>query len=204
MLGAMRKRYAWHRVKHLWALPLLMATADPSAAQPAPVPPPLEQLQADCTRPQYASDTLVCGDAELRTADAQVAALAGTPPTLAAGAIWEDQAAWLRRRSLCAFTADHRGCLVAAYTDRRSVLVAASAPATQPLRCTGTWQGRSLKGSAIAPDQPITIRENALLLGVATAKSAHWLPALAWVSAGRGIKLEVQDGRQFNCRPAPN
>lgn len=60
------------------------------AAQPAPVPPPIIQSHADCTRPQYASDTLVCGDAELMAIDAEVATLAKTAVPLAAGAIWED------------------------------------------------------------------------------------------------------------------
>jgi uncharacterized protein len=134
MLGAMRRQYSCRRLEVSWLL-LLMAGADPASAQPAPVPPPLEQLQADCTRPQYASDTLVCGDAELRAADADVAALASTPPSLAADAIWEDQASWLRRRSLCAFKTDHRDCLVAAYADRLAVLAASARAANQPMHC---------------------------------------------------------------------
>lgn len=182
---------------------LVVLLASPAAtAQPAPVPPPIAQIQADCARPQYASDTLVCGDAELAALDAEVAGLAATAPALGDGAIWEDQAAWFRRRSLCAFNASHRDCLIAAYTDRRSVLIAATAPATEKLSCTGVWQGHDVAGSMVAAGQPVTFRENGVLLGVATTKSSGWQPMLAWRAGKPGVKLKAQDGRQFHCRPA--
>ncbi len=191
-----------------WLLPMYMALVlmpgVPVASQPAPVPPPLPQMRADCIRPQYASDALVCGDPELVAADAEVAALAATTPTVADGAIWEDQAAWIRRRSLCAFGPDHRGCLVAAYVDRRSVLSAATAPATQQVRCFGAWQGRSLTGSAMASGQPVTIYDRGQLLGVATTKSALWQPMLSLRAAGPDFELQALDGRRFKCHPAPN
>ena len=191
-----------------WLLPAYMALVlmpgGPVASEPVPVPPPLPQMRADCVRPQYASDALVCGDSELVAADAEVAALAATTPNLADGAVWEDQAAWLRRRSLCAFSADHRGCLVAAYADRRSVLSAATEPATQQVRCFGAWQGRSLTGSAIASGQPVTLHDRGLLLGVATANNALWQPMLSWRAAGHDFDLQAQDGRQFKCHLAPN
>lgn len=186
---------------------LSMALAGPAAiAQPAPmaapVPPPIAQIRADCARPQYASDTLVCGDSGLVALDAEVAGLAATAPALAAAAIWEDQAAWFRRRSLCAFNADHRDCLIAAYTDRRSVLIAATAPAPQKLVCTGAWQDMGVTGSMSASGQPMTFRENGALLGVATMKSSGWQPILAWRAGKPGVRLKAQDGRQFHCRPA--
>lgn len=203
MLGTMLNRYSRHRVAVSWLLPLLMAGANPSAAQPAPVPPPLGQLQADCARPQYASDTLVCSDAELRAVDAQVAALASTPPALAADAIWEDQAGWLRRRSLCAFKTDHRACLVAAYADRRAVLTARARVATQPIRCNGVLNGRTLASSSLAAGQALTITENGQLVAVATPSGTAWQPWLAWRAAGNRIKLQPLGGKSITCRLHP-
>ncbi|WP_293683214.1 hypothetical protein, partial [uncultured Phenylobacterium sp.] len=173
---------------------MLLLSGSVCAAQPATTPPPIEQRQADCARPQYASDGLVCGDAELTMLDAEVAGLALATPALAEGAIWEDQAAWFRRRGRCAFEADHRGCLAAAYADRRSVLMAAAAPSTGPLTCTGPWRGRNLAASRVAPGRPVTIRENGRLLGVATQGRGGWKPTLAWRAAGRGSALRGPDG----------
>ena len=203
MLGAMQKRYPWHCVAVSWLLPLFTVGANPSAAQTMPAPPPLEQLQAECVRPQYASDTLVCGDAELRAADAQVAALASTPPARAADAIWEDQASWLRRRSLCAFNTDHRGCLIAAYADRRAVLVASARAATQPIRCNGAWNGRTLASNPLTAGQALTITENGQLVAVATPPGTAWQPWLAWRAAGSRIKLQPLGATPITCRLHP-
>lgn len=82
-------------------------------------------------------------------------------------------------------------------------MIAVTAPATQPFACTGTWHGLSLTGRMTGPGQPVIIRENGLLLGIATARNAHWQPALGWRADAHGIKLKTQDGRQFHCRPAP-
>jgi uncharacterized protein len=200
MLDAMRKQYGWRRVAASWLLPLLMACANPSSAQTLAVPPPLEQLQAECTRPQYASDTLVCGDAELRAADAQVAALASTSPALAADAKWEDQASWLRRRSLCAFKTDHRDCLIAAYADRRAVLAAIAHPATQPLRCNGAWHGRALSSSPVAAGQALTITDNGQVVAVATPPGTAWQPWVAWSESATGLKVQPLGASPFVCR----
>ncbi len=180
-----------------------LAAAGPTAAQPAPVPPPIEQLRADCARPQYASDLLVCGDPALMAADAEVAALAAVAPALAPDAIWEDQATWFRRRSRCAFLADHRACLVDAHADRRAVLMATGAASDRPLRCDGGWRGRRLLSSAVVTGQPIVIRQNGAVLAIATLTTAYWQPALAWQAKARGIRLRTPDGRQFDCRPTP-
>jgi len=203
MLVAMQKRYSWRRVAVSWLLPLLMAGSNPLAAQLTPVPPPLEQFQAECTRPQYASDTLVCGDAELLAADTQVAALASTSPARAADAIWEDQASWLRRRSLCAFKTDHRGCLIAAYADRRAVLVASARAATQPIRCNGAWTGRTLASSPLATGEALTITENGQLVAVATPPGTAWQPWLVWHAAGSRIELQPKGVTPFTCRVQP-
>jgi uncharacterized protein len=181
MLGAMR--IFRPRVRLSWALPLFIAGTVPLAAQPTTVPPPLEQVQVDCTRPQDASDTLVCGDAELRAADA----------------ICEDQASWLRRRSLCAFEADHRRCLIAAYTDRHAVLVASMQAATQPMRCNGAWKGHKLMFSAPASGHTLTITENGQLVAVATPPGSGWQPWVACSTARNSIRLQPRGSDPLTC-----
>lgn len=108
---------------------LLMAFASLASAQTGPtafaVPPPVEQLTADCARPVYASDQLVCGDAELRLQDDRLALLLNGRPELAqrnGSAFFEAQSAWFKRRSMCAMNAEHRKCLSAAYAERMRVV----------------------------------------------------------------------------------
>lgn len=184
--------------RSLWLLPAIVAAlSGPTVAQPAPVPPPLEQAGADCNRPQYASDMLVCGDPELRARDGEVAALAQALPALAGSPYWEDQSGWIRRRSRCAFDADHRACLVAAYADRRTVLIAATASASRPLRCDGPWRGRALladDGAALA------IRGDGQLLAVASLPASAWQPWVTMRQSGRRITLQPQQGPAIHCR----
>lgn len=139
MLGAMPKLCSCIHASGSWLLALLLACPHPVAAEPLPVPPPLDQVRTDCAHPQYASDSFVCDVADLRAADAEVAALASTPSALAADAVWEDQASWLRRRSLCAFKNDHVGCLIATYADRRAVPPAADSNLTAPTGQVQAW-----------------------------------------------------------------
>ena len=170
----------------------------PAIAQPAPVPPPVAQRGADCARPQYASDILVCGDSALRAMDSEVAALAKTPLLLADGALWEDQSAWIRRRSLCAFQADHRACLAAAYADRRTVLIAANTMPNRPLRCDGGWRGRKLLASESAA--ALVIQSDGRLLSVASVAGPAWQPLIVLRRSGRSIMLRPQSGRPLQCR----
>jgi len=92
------------------------------AAQPAAaIPPPPEQLAADCERPTYASDQLVCATPDILALDQRMAdlldrldleAVVRTDPS------FEQQPDWLRRRSLCAFSTAHAECLRAMYEAR--------------------------------------------------------------------------------------
>ncbi|WP_439534476.1 hypothetical protein [Polymorphobacter sp.] len=180
---------------------LVLGICSSAASQPA-VPPPLEQRQADCARPQYASDTLVCSDPGLRALDAEVATLADRTPPLADGAIWEDQAAWQRRRSLCAFKPDHRACLAAAYADRQAVLAAALAETILPLLCDGALRGRTLASSAASDGQALTITEGGRLVAVARfhlAADRLWQPWLSWQKSGRRLVLRPQAGKSVRC-----
>jgi hypothetical protein len=186
-----------------FGLALLAGVSPAILAQPAPppVPPPIQQVRTDCSRPQYASDSLICADAALLAADRALAQMA--QPAVADDAIWEDQAMWIRRRSLCAFQPDHRACLADAYADRAAVLAGAMLPAGQPLRCDGTWRGRALKAGAFAPGQTVAIAGEHGLLGVASpkpAESTQWQPLLTWYAAGNRIVLNHADGTRMRCR----
>lgn len=179
--------------------------AGASAAQAPPVPPPVPQLQVDCGRPQYASDSLICSDSSLLSMDAEVAArAAAAAPGLSDGAIWETHAAWFRRRSLCAFNADHRGCLEAAYSDRRASVDAllADLPPTISLRCNGAWTGRQVQASTAGKGMPLVFADAQGLLGVATSVTANslWQPYLSARPGQRTIQLESLASGPISCR----
>lgn len=85
-------------------------------------PPPPEQVTANCVEPTYASDMLVCEDAELRSLDGLLAGLINQGEE---GAVLRDAQGdfdWFQRSRLCAFEADHRDCLMAAYCLRLALL----------------------------------------------------------------------------------
>lgn len=89
----------------------------------AAVPPPPALLTADCDTPSYASDMLVCEDSALLTLDSLLARLITErrePADVSVGGETDEE--WFRRSRMCAFQADHRGCLVEAYCARIVVL----------------------------------------------------------------------------------
>jgi len=91
------------------------------------VPPPPEQVAADCDAPTYASDQLVCHDPELLELDRRMRSLLAQLDLEAVAAARRDvesQPSWFRRRSLCAFADAHAACLRAMYVDRISTLEA--------------------------------------------------------------------------------
>ncbi len=87
------------------------------------VPPPSPQVTAKCDAPTYASDFLVCADADLLRLDDLLARLIAQrregSGDLGVGESDED---WFRRSRACAFEADHHGCLLAAYCARIALL----------------------------------------------------------------------------------
>jgi len=90
----------------------------PSALAGA-TPPPPAQLTADCTSPTYASDVLVCEDAGLRELDKSLARrIEQLTQATANPSRDESDQEWFRRSRLCAFEAEQRECLVAAYCMR--------------------------------------------------------------------------------------
>lgn len=147
------------------------------------IPPPVEQFQANCTAPTYATDMLVCGDPELKARDAEMGALlaqAGEAPVEGRAPLLEPQADWLKRRSLCAMKANGRQCTVQAYNERIAILREMLAPANQPTsryNCTG----RTVPGSASAAmrsNGTLAIYAGGELIGIAmrAPDTTDWLP----------------------------
>lgn len=87
------------------------------------VPPPPVQLTADCSAPTYASDQMVCADPGLRALDGLLAARIEARGEVAAedGRADSDED-WFQRSRRCAFEADHRDCLLAAYCLRLALV----------------------------------------------------------------------------------
>jgi hypothetical protein len=161
------------------------------------VPPPVAQLTADCVHPVYASDQLVCSDADLARLDYDMVRLlaADEPPT---GPWIEAQETWFRRSRMCAFQAGHAACLAAAYRERIGLLraaVGAVAPALscQPSRYTATVQP---EGLALRDDK-------GALLGLAAQAAAGWKPYLELHAELGRYRLEHAEGRLVAQCPQP-
>jgi uncharacterized protein len=155
---------------------------------PAAVPPPLEQSSADCERPTYASDHLVCGNADLRRLDEELVTLlsAGPEPS---GPWIEPQTEWFRRSRTCAFSARHAACLDAAYQERIGLLQAASRPPTADLAC----RPASLK-AALQPEG-LLIVDGANLAGIAARAADGWQPFLKLRAGKRENRVHDRQGR---------
>jgi hypothetical protein len=114
----------------------------------AAVPPPPVLATADCDAPSYASDQLVCGDAELLALDrllaARIAERDGADDGYSDG---DADLEWFQRSRRCAFEADHRECLLAAYC-LRLVLVGSFGPDVVALCNPAT--GNYLPASALS------------------------------------------------------
>jgi uncharacterized protein len=188
-------------------LPLIALGTGPVAA----VPPPPEQVGANCDAPTYASDMLVCDDAGLRALDARMReAWAGVDfaSVVAPGAWVEAQDAWFRRRSLCAFAERHADCLQAAYGERIAVLEALRRVAVRPARqgteasCAGAPWGSTSARVRSPESGALAIEDGAAhVLAAATPapQNGGWQP-FAWFEIdGYVIRLEKLDGRATVC-----
>jgi uncharacterized protein len=97
----------------------------------AAVPPPPVQVTANCDAPAYASDFLVCADAALRQLDAVLAqVIVQRIGDSSESAARESDHDWFRRSRMCAFEADHRECLRAAYCARIALLSGGNVPSS--------------------------------------------------------------------------
>lgn len=175
-----------------------------AASASAPVPPPPVQETADCQRPTYATDQLVCADAGLRGLDAEMVRYLGAirSATLPASIWFEDQSAWFKRRSLCAFESDHRACVTLAYRTRMIELREAGRihSAGRPIRCdppiATTMTGPGEMGSRVLRDR------DGGVAGVAFPKRAGaWRPFLITQPRAEGLQMAAANGAvSATCR----
>lgn len=164
------------------------------------VPPPVEQFTANCATPVYATDQLVCGDPALKAQDAAMAAsLArlGGPPIDGFAPWRESQAAWFKRRSLCAFEAAHRQCVLDAYAERLEVLGAlAKTPVTELLsyRC-GTVR------ATFSGDGALIIWTGGKPVGAAVRRSERsgWKPFLRLDGTVSKLRITPSGGKSIRC-----
>ena len=168
------------------------------------VPPPLPQTGADCERPTYASDQVVCGDATLLALDRQVRdawlALAAAQPAIELPPLLEPQQAWFGRRSRCAFVETQAACLRAAYLDRAEVLDAwqrtASGALVSPgtrMRCThAPWGEEAVTVHSTAANALVITTLSGRMLAIASPGAGldGWLPFVRLDEDARQIRLQ--------------
>lgn len=166
--------------------------------QQSAVPPPVEQITANCAAPVYASDQLICSDSGLLDAEKQIAELwRNTQPDWSPGPWLEQQDAWFRRRALCAFKTRHRECLAGANAERIAVLSAATGrPAGMAARCTGDGDPRTVSLSRTGDS--LAAYDQDRLIWLALRANADWTPFVSW--AGRKpLTFRSLDGDQLHC-----
>lgn len=152
------------------------------------VPPPVEQLTANCNSPVYASDQLVCGDIELRALDEQLATKIREKPNLGSreGSIYyEAQSTWFKRRSLCAMKSGHRQCLLEAYAERLRLLDAMGsiASANEALKsCKPGKASDTIKLTRSSSDTILVANMKGEVIGVAFQQGAtkDWKPFMIY------------------------
>jgi uncharacterized protein len=179
------------------------------AAGPAnSVPPPPEQLHADCASPTYASDQLICSDPQLTAMDRQMAAdllSTGQAAIEPASPFIEAQADWIRRRSLCAMRSDHALCLEHAYDERIAVLAALGARSDQPIaiyKCDGS-EGEGRLTAEVLPNGSARLLSGSEVLAVGTPQLAgkRWEPfAIVNVARQSNITFSLPGDRRVQCQ----
>ena len=189
----------------------MLLTGSAALGPVSPVPPPPEQVAANCESPTYASDVLACSDPALLALDRQMSTALKTARlanSLAPSSLVEPQDAWFRRRSLCAFSARHAACLRAAYEERLAILDALAVPARDR-------QPPSL--GAICSDAPwsksqVTIRfteqgaativdTDGRVVAAPTRRPPidDWSPYARFVVDGTAIRITTYEGLSFTC-----
>jgi uncharacterized protein YecT (DUF1311 family) len=200
--------YAYAVLLMAW---LLQAVPSPISAAHA-VPPPPEQSVANCTNPTYASDSFVCADPELLALDRQVRdGLAGLSlaAVVAPKSLVEDQQAWFRRRSLCAFSDRQAGCLRAAYSERIVVLGAVRKASPEFAQsgamaiCSGApWESTDAR-IKLGDRGPATVMDaegRVLAVALDAEPRDDWSPYVRFSTAGETIRLFPLDHPAIECR----
>lgn len=181
---------------------LLLAAA--GAAELSAIPPPPEQTRLDCQAPVYASDTRSCADPELRALDEALgqwldrAGSTATEPT----SMWmEGQAAWFRRRGLCAMKAAQDACLRAAYGERTEVLRAiAEGLQGEQRNCTAKGPLANARIVLAAGGTAAVYRGGVLqAIALPPRDAAIWKPYVTISANGRHMTLELPNGSRVKC-----
>jgi len=193
----------------------LQAVPSPISAAHA-IPPPPEQSTANCTNPTYASDAFVCADKELLALDQRMRStlvVTSLANAVAPTSLVEDQEAWFKRRSRCAFSERQATCLNAAYSERIVVLAALRA-ASLELAQSGV--------SAACRDAPwgsaevrITLDDHGLamvmdtegrVLAVALGKEPRddWAPFVRFSAEGETVRFSPIDRPSVECHALPS
>lgn len=176
----------------------------PSSTAPS-IAPPMAQEAANCLRPVYATDQLVCADPALRALDAETVALlgrVGQRGPMSAGAWIEDQQTWFRRRSLCAFRTDHIACVQAAYRTRNVELAALASALPESgvtMRCSQWRAVRIVPGDLGAR---IVVNADGGIRAIAFPETlTAWTAYVTYRSQGRTLWLNPLHGAEaIRCR----
>jgi uncharacterized protein len=183
---------------------ILLADPAESFGQASPVPPPVEQMRANCSAPTYASDMRVCGTPELLALDETMALLlarAGAEAIEPPSAWIEGQAAWFRRRSLCAMQARQDACLRAAYRERITVLsVIANGLDGNRLTCKARGPLRRQE-VLLGQDGSAAIWREGKLVAAAfrQADPRDWKPYVTVEATPRKLVVHLPDGSRAHC-----
>lgn len=187
-----------HIVVAMAAATLLQQTP----ALPSPVPPPPVQGVANCERPSYATEHLICDTPSLRQTEVRLGDLWRRTDGLIVPSAWiESQEDWFRRRATCAFREDHASCVEAANAERFAVLEAVTAPTPTSgdlMVChgqDGDHYVHLLRHGTVALE-----RKHGGFTLAASPSSPAWTPYLATTDEGR--KLVRFDGESLDCRKA--
>jgi uncharacterized membrane protein len=179
------------------------------------IPPPPTQSVADCDRPTYASDQLVCTDPELLALDRKLGDLLATAVSsgqVAPVSLVEPQESWLMRRSLCAFSGQHAACLKAAYSERIAVIsvVGNVSPevglSAQPAACSNApWGSPNVLIGRAADGLMAVLDAETRVLSVAfvSPTAADWSPFVRYTTDGATVRLTALDGTVAECRTRP-
>jgi uncharacterized protein len=176
------------------------------------IPPPPVQAVADCERPTYASDQLVCADAELLALDRKLRDLLATvdlASRIAPASLVEAQEAWFVRRSRCAFSESHAACLGAAYDERIAVLTAvdsATAAATrgaEAATCDGAPWGStevSIERNGRHAATVMDAQARVLAVASAAARGSVWSPFVRITNRNTTTRFTTLDGKTVECQ----
>lgn len=179
----------------------LLSSSVQTSAQ-MPVPPPVEQSTADCSRPVFASDQLVCSDRELRDLDRQLAQGLRQNTALPENDFTESDSQWFKRRSRCAFETEHRSCLLDAYQDRIAIIESAAAAPVRTLAAKCKSFGRVSLGISPTGHMSLHAIKTTALIAVASPAGGQspWKPALTFMDRGRVFDFKSQAGPSFSCK----